>query len=73
MTSRIEYYNRPLVAFDPENKNHRRWFAEFNEHRTWAKCPVRFIVTDDAGDLVTLIQRQLIQFYVKKEFGRNSS
>jgi hypothetical protein len=66
--SRLEYYSRPLVAFDPHNKDHRRYFAEFQTQRTWGTCPVRFIVPEDHGDLVTLMQRSLIQYYIEREF-----
>lgn len=68
--SKLEYFGRPLVAFDPKNKDHRRWFHEFQNRRTWGKCPVRFIVADKSGDLVTLCQQRLIDFYVSKEFGK---
>jgi hypothetical protein len=67
--SRLALFGRPYVVFDPKNKDHRRWFAEFNEHLTWGNCPVRFVVSEDAGDLITMIQRSLIQYYVDKEFG----
>lgn len=66
--SRLEYYSRPLVAFDPHNKDHRRYFAEFQTQRTWGTCPVRFIVPEDHGDLVSLMQRSLIQYYIEREF-----
>jgi len=66
--SRLEYYSRPLVAFDPHNKDHRRYFAEFQTNHTWGGCPVRFIVPEDNGDLVTLMQRSLIQYYIDREF-----
>jgi len=66
--SRLEYYCRPLVAFDPTNKDHRRFFAEFQTNHTWGGCPVRFIVPEDNGDLVTLMQRSLIQYYIDREF-----
>jgi len=66
--SRLEYYSRPLVAFDPHNKDHRRYFAEFQMSHTWGHCPVRFIVTEDNGDLITLMQRSLIQYYIEREF-----
>jgi hypothetical protein len=56
------------VAFDPTNKDHRRFFAEFQVNRTWGGCPVRFIVPEDNGDLVTLMQRSLIQYYIDREF-----
>ena len=67
--SKLQLYGRPWVVFDPSNKDHRRWFADFNKNLTWARCPVRFVVNEDHGDLITQIQRSLIQFYVDREFG----
>ncbi len=68
--SKLEFLSRPLVAFDPYNKDHRRYYAEFQEYGGWGKCPVRFIVTEDHGhDLPTMIQRSLISYYVDREFG----
>ena len=67
--SRLSLYGRPWVVFDAKNREHREWFAEFNKSGAWGKCPVRFVVNDDHGDLITQIQRELIQFYVDKEFG----
>jgi hypothetical protein len=67
--SRLALFGRPYIIFDAGNKDHRRWFAEFNRSLTWSNCPVRFVVDDDHGDLVTMIQRNLIQYYVDKEFG----
>jgi alpha-glucosidase (family GH31 glycosyl hydrolase) len=66
--SLLIYNSRPYVVFDPSNKKHRKWFAEFQKYRTWGKCPVRFIVTDDGGDLVTLCQKKLVAYYTTKEF-----
>jgi len=68
--SRLEYLARPLVAFDPYNKDHRRYYAEFLEYGGWGKCPVRFICPEDVGhDLPTMIQRALITYYIDREFG----
>ena len=68
--SKLEYYARPLVAFDPYNKDHRRFYAEFLEYGGWGKCPVRFICPEDSGaDLTLMIKNQLVQFYIDKEFG----
>jgi len=67
--SRLALHGRPWVVFNPYNKEHRTWFAEFNKSGAWGRCPVRFVVNDDHGDLITQIQRELIQFYVDKEFG----
>jgi hypothetical protein len=67
--SRLEYYNRPLVAFDATNKEHRRFYYQFLKHNTWGLCPVRFICPEESGsDLVKMIQKQLIEYYVSQEF-----
>jgi hypothetical protein len=67
--SRLQLHGRPWVVFDAENKDHRRWFADFNQTGAWGRCPVRFVVNEDHGDLITMIQRELIRFYVDREFG----
>ena len=66
--SHLELSGRPYVVFDPTNKDHRRWYHQFVQTGTWGKCPVRFVVPDDFGDLVTMIQRSLVKFYVEREF-----
>lgn len=67
--SKLEFYIRPLVAFDPANKEHRRWYHEFMQYGGWGTCPVRFICPDDIGyDLTVMIRNELIDYYVKKEF-----
>ena len=68
--SKLAFIGRPWVAFDETKKQHRQWFAEFQESKTWGHCPVRFIVSDDHGDLLTMIQRRLITFYTNREFGK---
>ena len=69
--SRLALFGRPYVVFDASDKNHRKWFAEFSATRTWANCPVRFVIDNDQGDLITMIQRRLIQHYVDREFVAN--
>ncbi len=67
--SRLEFYSRPLVAFDPNNKDHRRYYAQYLETQTWGRCPVRFIVPEDhGGDLISMIKNSLIQYYIEREF-----
>ena len=68
--SKLEYLARPLVAFDPYNKDHRRYYAEFLEYGGWGRCPVRFVCPEDSGfDLPTMIQRSSISYYIDREFG----
>ena len=60
------------MAFDPNNKDHRRYYAEYLEHGGWGRCPVRFICTEDHGfDLPTMIKNSLVEYYVSREFGGN--
>jgi hypothetical protein len=68
--SRLEFYSRPLVAFDPHNKDHRRYYSEFLEYGGWGNCPVRFICPDATGyDLTVLIKNELVNYYIEREFG----
>ena len=67
--SKLEYYSRPLVAFDPANKDHRKYYSEFLKYRGWGRCPVRFICPNDSGmDLTLMIRDHLAQWYIDKEF-----
>lgn len=66
----LELHGRPYVVFEPENKDHRRYYYEFVKTASWGHCPVRFVVPEDHGDLITMIQRSLVKFYSEKEFSR---
>jgi len=66
--SLISYLGRPLVAFDVTNKTHRRWYTEFQRTGTWKKCPYRFLITDEVGELIPLIQRRMVEYYGNREF-----
>jgi len=66
--SRLELFGRPYVVFDPSDKRHRSYYHDFVRTSSWGGCPVRFVVPDDQGDIITMIQRSLIAFYVNKEF-----
>jgi hypothetical protein len=68
--SKLEFLSRPLVAFDPYNKDHRRYYAEYLEYGGWGKCPVRFICPEDYGmDMPSMIKNRLIDYYIDREFG----
>lgn len=66
--SRLAAAGRPWVVFDVHNKEHRRWYAEFERSGTWGRCPVRFQIDEAHGDLLTMIRNQLVDYYVKREF-----
>ena len=70
--SKLEFFSRPLVAFDAANKEHRAIYYQFVKRRGWGHSPYRFIVPDDQGaDLITMIQRSMIEYYIHREFGEN--
>ena len=64
----LHFKARPWTVFDPSNKEHRRWYSQFTKHGTWGRIPVRFVVPDDHGDLVSMIEKKLLAYYSKKEF-----
>lgn len=66
--SQLELHGRPWTVFDPADQQHRSWYHEFVQHGTWGRCPYRFIVPDDHGNLITMIQRKLVEYYVRQEF-----
>lgn len=71
--SKLALHGRPYVVFDPSNKDHRREYHKFVKTGMWGHCPYRFVITDDQGDVVTMIQRKLIAYYVSREFDSKSS
>ena len=66
--SLLQFNSRPWTVFDPSKKDHRRWYHEFVQHGTWGRCPVRFVVADNRGNLVSMIQQNLVEYYVNQEF-----
>jgi len=66
--SRLELFGRPFVAFNPADAEHRKHYHTFVVRGSWGTCPVRFLCPDDHGDLLTMMQRSLVSYYVKQEF-----
>lgn len=73
IVSKLEFFARPLVAFDPANKQHRAWYYQFLKENGWGHCPVRFICPNDVGfDLTMMIRELLVDYYVNKEFAQTT-
>ena len=66
--SKLNLSGRQWVEFNSEDENHRRWYGEFKKLKTWSKCPVRFIVSDNYTDVVQMIHEKLLDHYINKEF-----
>ena len=60
--------SRPIIAFDVENPDHRKWYSEFVKYNTWGKCPVRFMAEALDQDLVSYINDKMLAYYIKQEF-----
>jgi len=67
--STLLFNGRPWTVFDAHNRLHRQWYFEFVKSKTWGRIPCRFIVPNDQGDLITMIERKLVAYYNNKEFG----
>lgn len=65
--------SRPIVAFDVNNPDHRRYYRQFIERRSWGSCPVRFMVEGLNTDLLSHINREMLAWYVKNEFRHENS
>lgn len=68
--SQLELHGRAWTVFDPVDQQHRAWYYDFVKSGTWGRCPVRFVVPDDHGNLISMIQRTFVSYYVTQEFQR---
>lgn len=67
--SLLQLKMRPWAEFDPNNKDHRKWYSEFLKFGNWSRCPVRFVDPTDCGNLAMAMQASMVRFYASKEFG----
>lgn len=70
--SLLHFNSRPWTVFDPANKDHRRWYHAFVTKGGWGRCPYRFIVPESNGDLISMCQRKLVEWYVANEFDKKT-
>jgi hypothetical protein len=68
MHTSLDINRKPVVAFEPSNKIHRKYWAIFLRDRSWTHLPVRFAFTENVHDITFMINRQLAEYYVHKEF-----
>lgn len=68
MYTKLDLFRKPVVAFDPENKQHRKYWAMFLRDQTWRNIPVRFAITENCQDITYQIQKTLAEYYITKEF-----
>ena len=66
--SLLQLKMRPWTEFNPANKQHRQWYAEYLQNGNWVSCPVRFVDPTDCGNLAMSIQASLVKHYAAQEF-----
>jgi hypothetical protein len=64
----LDLKTRPMVQFDASNLQHRKHYATFVKQKSWGYIPIRFAVRGSRTDLITQIERDLVDYYVYKEF-----
>jgi len=64
----LQLNSRPMIAFDENNIDHRSYYHNFVKRRTWGYCPVRFISDDINNDLISHINKKLLNYYIAQEF-----
>ena len=70
MSSILNDACRETVMFDPANKKHRIIYQDFLKNRSWSKSPVRFHLTEDHDNVVSMVHETLANYYIGKEFGK---
>jgi len=64
----LDKFCRPMVIFDVTNSDHRQHYRTFTQYRTWGRCPVRFEIPEDTGmDLISMVQKQLLDYYMSQD------
>ena len=64
----LDLKSRPTIEFDAKKTEHRKHYAEFVKKKSWGYCPVRFAVRGSRTDLITQIERDMVDYYTLKEF-----
>jgi hypothetical protein len=68
----LQNWVRPTESFDPANRKHRALFAEFVRTGSWKHSPVRFVASEPTQVDVGTMTRQVVEFYIEKEFAKTA-
>lgn len=73
MTKHLLKMQRPYVCFNPDNKEHRQHFYNFQKSSSWAGCPYQWVIEDDSIDVVHYISKKMVAYYMSNEFKKSKS
>lgn len=66
--SLLDLNSRPTVYFDAADRQHRSYYMQFLQNRSWRECPVQFYLERGYGDLASMVENKLAAFYLHNEF-----
>ena len=61
---------RPEVVFDANNDLHREYYYIMKKTNTWGNCPVVFMLSPEYLDVISMIEKLLVEYYINKEFSK---
>lgn len=66
----LNLFRKPTIAFDVNNRQHRNDYAQFMKTGSWKHASVHYVVPDIAGEMQSVVQRKLLEYYSAKEFSK---
>lgn len=68
----LDHNKRPFVVFDASLQEHRRAAAKFKKTKSWSKIKYRFDINDDSSNVVDMVDKKLIWWYLDQEFNKSA-
>lgn len=65
---RLNLFRKSTIAFDVNNRQHRHDYALFLITNSWKHCNVHYEIPDVSGEVQSVVQRKLLEYYSSKEF-----
>lgn len=65
---RLNLFRKPTIAFNVKDRNHRNDYAVFLKTGSWKHCNVHYEIADAYGEVQSIVQRKLLEYYSSKEF-----
>lgn len=67
MQTILDVCRRPVVPFNVDNADHRRYVADFLKTGTWSHSPVSFYAPDGISSRAYAVEK-LVAYYLHNEF-----
>ncbi len=65
---RLNLFRKPTIAFDVNDPQHRSDYANFLKTKSWKHSSVHYEIADVAGEVQSVVQRRLLEYYSGQEF-----